>query len=185
LPSTATAASPIVNPPTTSGADTLSEERLLAAAIRALRAQTDPRSALAALDEYRTHYPRGRLLVEAEVLRVDALAALKDTPEALRVLDGLEFAQMPGGLARQLQRGELRAAAGRHRDAEADFANVLTRARSQDHDVLERALWGRAQNRASEGDARGARLDADAYLRRFPHGRFAAAAARIGSSVAP
>jgi hypothetical protein len=28
-------------------------------------------------------------------------------------------------------------------------------------------------------------LDADAYLRRFPHGRFAAAAARIGSSVAP
>ena len=185
LPSTATAASPIVNPPTISGVDSLSEERLLAAALRALRAQTDPQSALAALDEYRTHYPHGRLFVEAEVLRVDALAALKDTPEALRILDRLEFAQMPGGLARQLQRGELRAAAGRHSDAEADFTNVLMRARSQDLDVLERALWGRAQSRANHGDATGARLDADECLRRFPNGRYAAAAARIGSSVAP
>ena len=181
----ATAASPrstaLAKPP---AGDSLSEERLLAAAIRALRAKTDPRSALAALDEYRTHYPHGRLFVEAAVLRVDALAALKNMPEALRVLDGLDVAQMPGGLARQLQRGELRSAAGRHREAEADFANVLIRARSQDLDVLERALWGRAQSRAARGDAQGARTDAQEYVQRFPTGRFAAAAARIGSSVA-
>ena len=167
----------------TPAGDSLSEERLLAAAIRALRAKTDPRSALAALDEYRTHYPHGRLFVEAAVLRVDALAALENTPEALRVLDGLDVAAMPGGLARQLQRGELRAAAGRYREAEADFANVLIRARSQDLDVLERALWGRAQSRAGRGDAKGARTDAQEYVRRFPTGRFAAAAVRIGSSV--
>jgi outer membrane protein assembly factor BamD (BamD/ComL family) len=165
--------------------DSLSEERLLAAAVRALHVDTDPRSALAALDEYGTHYPHGRLLVEAEVLRVDALAALKNTSEVLRILDGLDFSQMPGGLARQLQRGELRAAAGRYREAEADFANVLNRARSQDLGVLERALWGRAQSRAGLGDADGARTDANAYVRRFPSGRFAAAAARMGSSTSP
>jgi len=169
----------------TPAGDTLSEERLLAAAIRALRTKTDPPSALAALDEYRNHYPHGRLFVEAEVLRVDTLAALKNTSEALRVLDGLDFAQMPGGLARQLQRAELRAAAGRLREAEADFANVLVRARSQDLDVLEQALWGRAQSRAGLGDADGARTDADEYVRRFPTGRFATAAARIGSSASP
>jgi len=165
--------------------DNLSEERLLAAAVRALRAKTDPPSALAALDEYRNHYPHGRLFVEAEVLRVDTLAALKNTSEALRILDGLDFAQMPGGLARQLQRGELRASVGRYREAEADFANVVKRARSQDLDVLERALWGRAQSRAGLGDADGARTDANEYVRRFPSGRFATAAARMGSSTSP
>jgi hypothetical protein len=169
----------------TPASDGLSEERLLAAAIRALRAKTDPSSALAALDEYRAHYPHGRLFVEAEVLRVDTLAALKNTSEALRVLDGLDFAQMPGGLARQLQRAELRAATGRYREAEADFASVLIRARSQDLDVLERALWGRAQSRVGLGDADGALTDANEYVRRFPSGRFAAAAARMGSSTRP
>ena len=169
----------------TPAGDSLSEERLLAAAVRALRAKTDPPSALAALDEYRNHYPHGRLFVEAEVLRVDTLAALKNTSEALRVLDGLDFAQMPGGLARQLQRAELRTAAGRYREAEADFANVLVRARSQDLDVLERALWGRAQSRRLLGDADGARTDANEYVRRFPSGRFAAAAARMGSLTSP
>ena len=172
----------LVKPP---AGDSLSEERLLAAAIRALRAKTDPPSALAALEEYRNHYPHGRLFVEAEVLRVDTLAALKNSSEALRVLDGLDFAQMPGGLARQLQRAEFRAAAGRYREAEADFDNILVRARSQDLDMLERALWGRAQSRASLGDADGARTDANEYVRRFPTGRFATAAARIGSSTSP
>jgi hypothetical protein len=156
---------------------------LLAAAVRALRAETDPRSALVALDEYRAHYPHGRLFVEAEVLRVDALFTLNETPEVLRVLDGLDFARMPGGLDRQLQRGQLRAAAGRHREAEADFASVLLRARNLD--LIERALWGRAQSRASLGDARGARLDASEYLRRFPNGRFATPAARMGTQITP
>ena len=185
LPATAPAASPSGNPAKRPARDSLSEERLLAAAVRALRAETNPRSALTALDEYRAHYPHGRLFVEAEVLRVDALAALKHTPEALRVLDGLDFAEMPGGLARQVQRGELRAASGRQREAETDFANVLLRAHSQDLDLVERALWGRAQSRASFGDENGARLDANEYLRRFPNGRFAAAAARMGTAIAP
>jgi len=185
MPGATTASPPSGALVKTPAVDSLSEERLLAAAIRALRAKTDPPSALAALDEYRAHYPHGRLFVEAEVLRVDTLAALKNPSEALRVLDGLDFAQMPGGLARQLQRAELRAAAGRYREAEADFANVLSRARSQDLEVLERALWGRAQSRTGLGDADGARTDANAYVRQFPTGRFAAAAARMGSSTNP
>jgi hypothetical protein len=156
----------------------LTEERLLAAAARALRAQTDPRSALAALDEYRSHYPQGRLFVEAEVLRADSLVALQDTAGALRVLDGLDFAHVPGGLARQLQRGELRAGLGKHAEAELDFTAVLVRARGEDRDVAERALWRRSQSRAGRGDDQGAREDAGEYLRRFPTGRFAAAASQ-------
>jgi outer membrane protein assembly factor BamD (BamD/ComL family) len=161
----------------------LTEERLLAAAARALRAQADPRSALAALDEYRAHYPQGRLSVEAEVLRADSLVALKDTAGALRVLDGLDFAHVPGGLARQLQRGELRTDAGRHAEAESDFTAVLVRGRSEDRDVVERALWRRSQSRSARGDARGAREDAGDYLRRFPNGRFAAAASQMNGGL--
>ena len=114
------------------GREPISEERLLAAAVRALRAENDPRLALSALDEYQARYPRGRMLVEAQVLRVDALSALKRNPEALRILDGLALAQMPGGIERQLQRGELRAGAGRYREAEADFSGVLARAPVRD-----------------------------------------------------
>jgi hypothetical protein len=159
------------------------EERLLAAAARALRAQTDPRSALAALDEYRAHYPQGRLFVEAEILRADSLVALKDSPGALRVLDGLDFAHVPGGLVRQLQRGELRAELGKPALAEADFTAVLVRARSEDRDVVERALWRRSQSRARRGDQQGAHEDAGEYLRRFPSGRFAAAALQMNGGA--
>jgi hypothetical protein len=185
VPKTATEPMTRVDPVKSPAADGLSEERLLAAVIRALRTERDPRSALASLDEYRARYSSGRLLVEAEVLRVDALTALNQPAAALRVLDGLDFARMPGGLARQLQRGELRAAAGRQREAEADFANVLLRARNQDLDTIERALWGRAQSRASLGDVAGARIDANDYRRRFPTGRFATAASRMGDPVDP
>lgn len=159
--------------------DNLSEERLLAAAVRSLRAQSDPQAALVALNEYRTRFPRGRLLVEADVLRVGALLALHREGEALDTLDHLDFSRMPGGIERQLQRGELRASVGRWQDAQNDFSHVLLRARNQDRDVTERALWGRAQSHARLGNKASASIDAKEYLRRFPNGRFAAQAKRL------
>jgi len=173
------AAPPRPSPPST---DELSEERLLAAAVRSLRGQNDAPSALAALDEYRTCYPHGRLSIEANALRASALLVLDRRDEALRMLDGLDLAHMPGGLERLLQRGELRASAGRQQEAIADFDAVL--ARLGHGDLAERALWGRAQSRLAGGDRAGAQRDAALYLRRHPRGRFAAPAARL-AGVAP
>ena len=156
---------------TVAAPENLSEERLLAAAVRALRAKQDADSALLALDAYRSRYPQGRLFVEAGVLRVDALIALHRSAEALRALDELDLSRMPGGLERRLQRGELRATSGRLREALTDFDGVLAHAREQD--LLQRALQGRAQARLRLGDLAGARSDGIEYLRRFPAGPFA------------
>jgi hypothetical protein len=169
-------APPKVVPPADNG---LSEERLLAAAVRALRALNDARSALAALDEYQARYPHGRFSIEANVLRVDALTTLDRRGEALRTLDSLDVTRMPGGFERQVQRGELRASAGRWQEAIADFDSVLAHANARDENAAERALWGRAQGRLQLGDRAGARADATDYSRRFPSGRFAAQAARM------
>jgi outer membrane protein assembly factor BamD (BamD/ComL family) len=136
--------------------------------VRALRAKQDAASALAALDAYQARYPQGRLSVEASALRVDALTA---QPEALRSLDELDLGRVPGGLDRRLQRGELRAAVGRFREAIADFDGVLAQTRGTDS--VERALAGRARCRQRLGDAAAARADALEYLQRFPSGPFA------------
>jgi len=156
---------------TAAPAESLSEERLLAAAVRALRAKRDPASALAALDAYQVRYPQGRMAVEASVLRVDALTALHRQPEALRSLDDLDLGRVPGGLERRLQRAELRAASGRFREAIADFDGVLVQSRGTD--AIERALAGRVQCRQRLGDLAAARADAIEYLQRFPSGPFA------------
>ncbi len=152
-------------------AESLSEERLLAAAVRSLRAKQDAASALAALDVYQARYPQGRLSVEATVLRIDALTALHRQPEALRSLDELDLGRVPGGLERRLQRAELRAASVRFREAIADFDGVLAQARGTD--AIERALAGRARCRQRLGDGTAARADAIEYLQRFPSGPFA------------
>ena len=176
-PAPAAAATPTAPAPprpqekTVAPADSLSEERLLAAAVRALRAKRDPASALAALDAYQVRYPQGRMSVEASVLRVDALTALHRQPEALRSLDELDLGRVPGGLERRLQRAELRAASGRFREAIADFDGVLARTRGTD--AIERALAGRAKCRQRLGEGTAARADAIEYLQRFPSGPFA------------
>ena len=161
----------------------LTEERLLATAVRALRAQRDAASALLALDAYRSRYPQGRMSVEAAVLRVDALTALHRPTEALRSLDELDLAHMPGGLERHLQRGELRLASGRFHEALADFDGVLAQAREQE--LIERVLAGRTQARQRLGDIAGARSDAGEYLRRFPTGSFARQARDIAQPGSP
>lgn len=156
---------------TVAPAEGTSEERLLATAVRALRAKRDPASALAALDAYQARYPQGRMSVEASVLRVDALTALHRQPEALRSLDEFDLGRVPGGLERRLQRAELRAASGRFREAIADFDGVLAQTRGAD--AIERALAGRARCRQRLGDVAAARADALEYLQRFPSGPFA------------
>ena len=161
----------------------LTEERLLATAVRALRAQRDAASALLALDAYRSRYPQGRMSVEAAVLRVDALTALHRQTEALRSLDELDLTRMPGGLERRLQRGELRLASGRFHEALADFDGVLAQAREQE--LIQRALAGRTQARQRLGDIAGARSDAGEYLRRFPTGSFARQARDIAQPGSP
>jgi outer membrane protein assembly factor BamD (BamD/ComL family) len=168
--------------------DSLSEERLLAAAVRSLRAQGDARSALLALDEYGTRFPQGRLHMEAEVLRVDALLLQGRRQEALATADHLDVGRMPGGIDRQLQRGELRFSVGRWQEAEADFDGVLARSTGPTREQAERALWGRAQSRARLGNQAGAGADAQEYLRRFPKGRYAAPMERLapqGEAVPP
>jgi hypothetical protein len=72
---------PAIEPPqpradTRAGA--LSAELGVLDAARAKLGSGDPRGALAILDDYARTYPRGRLGVEAEVLRIDALSRAGD-----------------------------------------------------------------------------------------------------------
>jgi hypothetical protein len=161
-----------------------SEERLLAMAVRALRTENDASAALAALDQYRRRYANGRLSVEAGVLRIDALTKTNRGAEALTMLDGLDLDRLPGAPERHVQRGELRARAGRCAAARDDFGWVLAHAREADRDAFERALWGRAQCWQREGRQGAARADASAYLQRFPGGRFSVQADRLLKTTA-
>jgi TolA-binding protein len=166
------------------------EHSLLATAVRRLRTAHDPASALAALDDYRVRFPSGALAPEASMLRAEALLQIGRKSDALAELDGLSLAQMPNSDGPHVLRGELRAAAGRWREALADFDVVLrghagesapigapTDAKA--HGRLARALWGRALARSRLGDDAGARADLQECLRRFPRGRFAPEAARL------
>jgi tetratricopeptide (TPR) repeat protein len=163
----------------------LGEQALLKTALRSLRTAHDPASALAALDDYRARFPSGALAPEAAMLRAEALLQTGRKGEALAELDRLSLAEMPNSDERYLLRGELRAAAGRWREAQGDFDVVLhgpktdsgATAKSRDH--FERALWGRALARSHLGDDAGARADLQECLRRFPRGRFAFEAARL------
>jgi hypothetical protein len=150
------------------------ESRALSDAVRLLRRDRDAAGALAALDEYRARWPRGVLRPEAEVARVDALLSLGRRGDALVALESVDVAGLPRARELTVVRGELRAEAGRCKQAARDFdiAAALTDA------LGERALWGRAGCRARLGDRDGARADLERYLERFPSGKFASEARR-------
>ena len=82
-------------------------------------------SALAALDDYRVRFPNGGLAPEAAMLRAEALLQIGRKGDALAELDRLSLGEMPNSDERYLLRGELRAAAGRWREALGDFDVVL------------------------------------------------------------
>jgi len=152
------------------------EAALLGAALRELREQDDAAGALALLDEHDGRFSaRGALADEASTTRVEALLRLGRHARALALLDAQ--APRPEGRGRELlaSRGELRADAGRCREAIADFDALLADDGAADG-AAERALYGRASCRARMDDAGDARADLQTYLTRYPEGRFAARA---------
>ena len=183
LASTSVAQEPRVPP-------TPSEQALLSSAIRALRSEQHPGTALAALEEYLRRFPNGSLQPEASRLRTETLLALGQKRAALAELNQAPVSGVPGGEESHLVRGELRAAAGGWREAMQDFDLVVSARLAHEaapgaatsaklRDRFERALWDRASARSHLGDNAGARADLRECLRRFPEGRFAAQIAEL------
>ena len=167
-----------------------SEQALLSSAVRSLRSEHRPGSALAVLDEYVNQFPGGSLLPEATRLRTEALLALGQKRAALAELNQASASGAAGSEESHLVRGELRAAAGRWREALQDFevvvhgrlayeaaSGISTSAKLRER--FERALWDRASARSHLGDDAGARADLRECWRRFPDGRFAARVAQL------
>ncbi len=116
----------------------LTESRLIDLAIERLHQGHDPTGALQALDQYQQQFPFGMLHPESRLLRVHALLSLGQKGEALVLLDSLgPEGFKPRGVELRVIRGELRAAAGRCKEAYQDFTQVL--------DVAQGALLQRAQ----------------------------------------
>jgi hypothetical protein len=161
--------------------ETSREAAVLGTAIRKLRRQGDARGALAALDEYAATFPGGELGAEADLVRVEALLAIGERAAALRLLDARAVESSPRARQSLLVRGELRAAAGRCIDATADLTRVLA---EPPRDALdERALFARASCLSRLHDTPGARRALEAYLRHFPAGPHATAAAAALQSL--
>ncbi|HRI53878.1 MAG TPA: hypothetical protein PLW65_27250, partial [Pseudomonadota bacterium] len=161
----------------------LKESQALGAAMARLRQAHDPAGALTLLDSYRQQFPHGLLQPEAELLRISALLGVGKRREALAALDQRPLADdTPRGMELRVTRGELRAEAGRCAEALVDFTAAIGQVHGE---LLERGLYGRSSCRAQGGDPAGAHADLTEYLRRFPAGRFSAAARRSLSLSAP
>lgn len=155
------------------------ESRLLGVALHQLRQERDGNAALRSLELYQQRFPGGLLVEEAQAARLDALLLLDHRSEALKLLDQMQFQRLGRGGELRVVRAELRAAAGRCREALGDFAAVLgATAAPPPPPVAERALYGRASCLAALSDSPGARAGLEQYLSQFPSGRFADAARR-------
>jgi hypothetical protein len=149
------------------------EAALVGAALRRLRESDDAAGALALLDERERRFgAAGTLGDEARTTRVEALLRLGQRGRALALLDATSPRAAGRGRAVLATRGELRADAGRCREADADFDALLADRAASDA-IAERALYGRAACRVLLGESNAARADLEAYLARFPGGRFA------------
>lgn len=145
------------------------EATSMAAILRLLRHEHDPRAALVALDAHERAYPGGVLVAETARARVDALIAVGRSDDALAVLDRISFRGTMRSPEMQTLRGELRAKYGRCADAIEDFSAVIATGRP---DLDERALFGRANCRLRSGNTSEAEGDLRAYRALFPQGRF-------------
>ena len=117
------------------------EAALVGAALRKLREQDDAAGALALLDARDARFgAAGTLADEARTTRVEALLRLGQHGRALALLDAA--APRPSGRGRALlaTRGELRADAGRCREADADFDALLADDAASDDIGRARAL---------------------------------------------
>jgi hypothetical protein len=155
------------------------EGQVLAKALAKLRQAHDPKGALALLDRYDRDFPHGVLASEARETRLEAAVALGDRKTALSILDGLDLGLGRLGAQQRLLRAELRASAGRYRDALADFDVLLPAGAAPRATDVERALYDRAVCLGHLGlDAR-ARADLVEYQKRFPAGPHAGEVARL------
>lgn len=167
-------ASPAAPPPK------VTETALLAEALFDLRQLHDAREALSTLDRYARQFPHGVLEAEALRTRVEAVVQLGDLKTALALLDAKSAGADAPSDDLLLTRAELRAAAGRFREAVSDFTQVLDGAGgSLVTDGDERALYGRAVCLGRLAHSESARADLVAYQKRFPQGRFAREVARL------
>ena len=164
---------PAVEP--TGPAEPSEEVQTLQRAMGLLRGKHDAQAALAALDDYIARFPSGVLAPEARVARIDALLLLGRSDEALRALEALPLDTHRRSTELQLIRAELRARTDCGR-ADADFTAVLASVRTAA--LEERALYGRANCRSSQGNAAGAAADLRRYVERFPSGAHAGWARR-------
>jgi hypothetical protein len=160
------------------------EAGMVAEALSQLRQEGDPRAALATLDAYARTFPHGVLETEAVRTRLEAVIRLDDRKAALALLDAMPGLSDEPRTDLLLTRAELRAAAGRFREALADFTHVLE-GEGGAPSASERALYGRAVclGRLAEDDR--ARADLLTYERRFPNGRFATEVRRLLAEPAP
>jgi hypothetical protein len=162
------------------------EAGLVAEALSDLRQGNDPSAALSTLDRYAQAFPHGVLETEAFRTRVEAVVQLGDLKTALALLEGKPTRADLLGLELLLTRAELRAAAGRFREALADFNQVLDSAAGPLVTGWdERALYGRAVCLGHLAQDERARVDLLAYQRRFPNGRFAVEVKRLLAGPAP
>jgi hypothetical protein len=97
----------------------------LAEAIRQLRVQHAPKTALATLARHETELGKHGLVHEVLLVRVEALLLLDRKEEVLHLLDRAYLADVAAQKSLLLTRGELRAAAGRCTEALGDFDRVL------------------------------------------------------------
>jgi tetratricopeptide repeat protein len=180
-PTPAPAEAPVPAPPARA-----TEAALVAEALFALRQRDDPRAALSTLDRYAREFPHGVLETEALRTRIEAVVQLGDLKTALVLLDGKAARADALGANLTLTRAELRASAGRFREALSDFTQVLDSpsgplAAGGD----ERALYGRAVSLGRLGQSERARADLLAYQKRFPGGRFAVEVERLLAGKEP
>ena len=154
------------------------ESELLQKALGKLRRDHNGPAALSLLDQYQAEFPHGELAMEASFARVDALLLAGRRSEALGLLSRLPLDSVGRKSELRLLRAELYA----ERDcsqALPDFDAVLA---SGAGGLTERALYGRAACRLRQGNTAGGHADLEAYLQRYPTGRFAEQVrARLGS----
>ena len=188
VPASAAAASPLSSPtpapvlaqPTAAPATRQlpNDQALFGQAMRKLRMESDPAAALSAVQEHARAYPRSSLAGERSAIEVEALLALHRDREALARLDAMAIEDLPRSGERFVVRGELRAAARRWHEASDDFDRALARV-SGSPAWHERALWGRGVARLRCGEREAGMADIERYHDSYPHGRFAAEAAKF------
>ena len=163
------------------------EATLVAEALFDLRQLHDPRAALSTLDRYARAFPHGVLETEALRTRVEAVIQLHDLKTALALLDGNTAGADRLGDDLLLTRAELRAAAGRFREAVSDFTQVLDSAGRLARDG--RRMNGRSTGAPSVWDAwrspNARALTCSPTSSGFPSGRFAVEVGRLLTAEQP